>query len=251
MYKEYQTNLIGVDEYHKESNSGLRFWYEYIRQNPDVEGDIFEFGVYKGCSLIAAALILKEIKSNKKVYGFDSFSGFPSYSKYDDLNSFYTYKGKNFSEDFINEYEKFLEIKSIQTGENNFDPISIATSGEFNQTSEELIQKKIDYFELDNIILIKGDFKETVPHFFENNNVKISSANIDCDLYDGYKTVLPYVYDHLSVSGFVHLDEYYSFKYPGAKIACDEFFAERNIKPFKNNTREGEFERWAITKYNN
>ena len=68
MYKEYQTNLIGVDEYHKESNSGLRFWYEYIRQNPDVEGDIFEFGVYKGCSLIAAALILKEIKSNKSFW---------------------------------------------------------------------------------------------------------------------------------------------------------------------------------------
>lgn len=248
MYKEYEINLFGVDEFHEESNGRLRFWYEYIRQNPELEGDIFEFGVYRGASLIAVALILKEMNSNKKVYGFDSFDGFPSFSKYDDLDSFYTYKNKYFSEDFIKEYEQFLETKRIETRNSNFDPISIATSGSFNQTSKELIQQKIDYFELDNIILVEGDFKETVPNFFENNKVKISSANIDCDLYDGYKTTLPFVYKYLSVSGFVHLDEYYSFKYPGAKIACDEFFNANNITPIKNKARTGEFERWYFTK---
>ena len=248
MYQEYETNLLGVDEFHKESNGRLRFWYEHIRQNPDIEGDIFEFGVYRGASLIAAALILKEMKSNKKVYGFDSFDGFPTYSKYDDLDCFYTYKNKFFSEDFLKEYEEFLEIKRIQTGDTNFDAVSIATNGSFNQTSKELIQQKIDYFELDNIILVEGDFKETVPNFFENNKVNISSANIDCDLYDGYKTTLPFIYKHLSVSGFVHLDEYYSFKYPGAKIACEEFFNANNITPIKNKVRTGEFERWYFTK---
>ena len=248
MLKEYEINLFGVDEFHKETNSRLRFYYEHIRKNLDLEGDIFEFGVYKGASLIAAALILKDMNSNKKVYGFDSFDGFPSYSKYDDLDSFYTYKDKFFSEDFLKEYEEFLEIKRIQTGQTNFDPISIATSGSFNKTSKELIQQKIDYFELDNIILVEGDFKETVPNFFENNKVKISSANIDCDLYDGYKTTLPFIYKYLSVSGYVHLDEYYAFKYPGAKIACDEFFNANNITPIKNKVRTGEFERWYFTK---
>ena len=188
------------------------------------------------------------MNSNKKVYGFDSFDGFPFFSKYDDLDSFYTYKNKYFSEDFIKEYEQFLETKRIETRNSNFDPISIATSGLFNQTSKELIQQKIDYFELDNIILVEGDFKETVPNFFENNKVKIFSANIDCDLYDGYKTTLPFVYKYLSVSGFVHLDEYYSFKYPGAKIACDEFFNANKITPIKNKARTGEFERWYFTK---
>ena len=48
MYKEYEINLFGVDEFHEESNSRLRFWYEHIRQNPELEGDIFEFGVYRG-----------------------------------------------------------------------------------------------------------------------------------------------------------------------------------------------------------
>lgn len=249
MHKEFITNSFGVDEFHEKSTSRLRFWYEHIRNNiSNLEGDIFEFGVYRGASLIAVALMLKELNSNKKVYGFDSFTGFPSFSKYDGLDNFYTYKNSVFSEDFLKEYEKFLEIKRIVTGNKEFDPISIATSGAFNQTSKELIQQKIDYFKLDNIVLVEGDFKETVPNFFKNNEVKIYSANIDCDLYDGYKTVLPYIYKNLSAGGYVHLDEYYSFKYPGAKIACDSFFNEKNIIPQKNKTRVGEFERWFFSK---
>ena len=81
--------------------------------------------------------------------------------------------------------------------------------------------------------------------------MKISSANIDCDLYDGYKTVLPYVYDHLSVPVLYILMNIIHLNIQEQKLHVMNFFAERNIKPFKNNTREGEFERWAITKYNN
>jgi len=36
-----------------------------------------EAGVFRGKSILATALLLKEIGSPKKVYGFDSFSGFP------------------------------------------------------------------------------------------------------------------------------------------------------------------------------
>lgn len=247
--KEFITNLFEVDDYNQDSKSRLRFWYQHIRNNiSEIKGDIFEFGVYKGSSLVAVALLLKELNSDKKVYGFDSFSGFPSFSKYDELENFYTYKNSIFSEEFIREYEKFIEVKKITTGINKFDPISIATSGSFNHTSKELIQQKIDYFKLDNIIIVEGDFKDTVPNFFKTNEIKIHSANIDCDLYDGYKTVLPYIYKNLSVDGFVHLDEYYSFKYPGAKIACDNFFKKHNITPKINITRAGEFERWYFSK---
>ncbi len=248
MNKEYKYNLLGVDNFHEESNSRLRFWYDHIRQNIDIEGDIYEFGVFRGASLIAVGLLLKELGSSKKVFGFDSFKGFPSFSKYDDLENFYTYKNKFFTKEFIKEYEEFLKVKQIITGIQKFDPISVATSGSFDKTSKELILQKIEYFGLDNIVLVEGDFKKTVPTFFDNNEVKINSANIDCDLYDGYKVVLPFIYDHLSMGGFVHLDEYYSFKYPGAKIACDEFFSEKKISPIQNKHRIGEFERWFFTK---
>ena len=111
-----------------ESTSRLRFWYQYIRQNIDIEGDIFEFGVYKGASLIAVALILKELGSEKKIYGFDSFNGFPSYSPLDALDCFDKYKGTIFSEEFLEERECFLKLKKITTGIEKFDPISIASN---------------------------------------------------------------------------------------------------------------------------
>lgn len=249
MFKEYELNLLGIDEFHINTNSRLRFWYEDIRKNADREGDIFEFGVYRGASLIAVALILKEIGSDKIVYGFDSFDGFPSYSSFDDLACFEKYRGTTFSEEFLNERQRFLQLKRELTGISDFDPVSIASSGSFSGTSRLSIDKKLEYFKLDNVRLIEGDFKDTIPKFFDNNcNVKISSANLDCDLYEGYDVVLPSLFKHLASQGYVHLDEYYSFKYPGAKIACDKFFQSCGVTPQQNEVRAGEFERWYFKK---
>ena len=183
----------------------------------------------------------------KKVFGFDTFTGFPNYSPQDELDNFYKYKGKYFSEDFLMKFEKFKALKSIMSDSLELDKVSIATSGNFNTTSYEKVMKKIEYFKLENIEIIKGPFSKTVKNFLMKK-YKISSANLDCDLYEGYKICLPIVYENLSKFGFIHLDEYFSFKYPGAKIACDEFFNERNIKPLKNQTRKNEFERWYLTK---
>ena len=44
------------------------------------------------------------------------------------------------------------------------------------------------------------------------------------------------------------LDEYYSLKFPGAKIACDEFFKENRIFPKFSKIRQGDFERWYVKK---
>ncbi len=247
--EEFELNLLGIEDFHENSNSRLRFWFNHIRENAlNNDGDIFEFGVYRGSSLIAAALILKEMGSKKKVFGFDTFEGFPTYSEEDNLEKFYELKGKNFSAEFITKFEKFKKLKKMITGIDDFDKVSISSSGNFSETSYQSILKKIDYLKLDNIEIIKGSFSNTLADYFKKNKCKVSSANLDCDLYEGYKICLPIIYDNLSKSGYIHLDEYFSLKYPGAKIACDEFFRERAIKPQKNKTRKNEFERWFITK---
>ena len=89
-----------------------------------------------------------------------------------------------------------------------------------------------------------------MPNIFDRplRKIKISSCNIDCDLYDGYKIILPYVYKFLSRNGYIFLDEYYSLKFPGAKIATDDFCKKFKIKPKKHLTRLGEFERYYLTK---
>lgn len=85
---DWEFSVLGIYNYKRPGK--LDYLIKFIRENDaKFEGDIFEVGVFKGASLIALAMILKEIGSNKKVYGFDSFSGFPPiYHDKDDLSEF-------------------------------------------------------------------------------------------------------------------------------------------------------------------
>mgnify|MGYP001361244978 CR=1 FL=1 len=247
---EFIYTTIGIDNFSELSQSRLRFLYRHIRENHrDYEGDIFEFGVFRGASLIAMAMLLKQLGSDKKIYGFDSFSGFPRFNEKDSLSNFSSsdYK-ESFSAAVLDRFEMLSGIKSkllsMQINEEN-----ISTSSNFSDTSLDALKKKIDLLGLDNIVLIDGDFKKTLPIFFEDHEIDIFAANLDCDLYDGYEIALPFIWDGLVKGGYLHLDEYYSLKFPGAKLACDKFFKEKNISPNSHvNIRPGEFERFYITK---
>jgi len=230
------------------TNSRLRFWYNHCRENFDkIDGDIFEFGVFRGNSLISMAILLKRLGSKKNIYGFDSYNGFPKYDTRDNLESFSNAYSHHFNEKIISNFELLKKINSgLQKDE--LTPKNISTSNDFQDNSLVALNEKINILNLDNIILIEGYFKETVPHFFSEFKGSIFSANIDCDLYDGYKITLPPTYSNLEKGGYIHLDEYYSLKFPGARIACNEFFEAYGIKPKKQDTPKGEFERWYIEK---
>ena len=102
---------------------------------------------------------------------------------------------------------------------------------------------------MNNIELIKGNFKKTLPKFFKANpRNKILLANIDCDLYESYKLTLSYVWPRLVKKGIIYLDEYYSLKFPGARIASNEFFKDKKIKTMKIKSTKSDFERWYIKK---
>src|SRR3989344_1439487 len=53
--------------------------YEVLKNN--IKGDLIEFGVYKGGSIIQFAKVLKELNSNKLIYGLDTFEGLPPETK--------------------------------------------------------------------------------------------------------------------------------------------------------------------------
>jgi hypothetical protein len=95
--------------------------------------------------------------------------------------------------------------------------------------------------------LVQGDFRETMtrpsaayPQF--------CAALLDCDLYAGHVAALPFVWDRLAVGGYVFLDEYYSLKFPGARLAIDAFLAGRPDKPTQHRQIPGEFQRWYVRK---
>jgi hypothetical protein len=238
---EFVFNTLGID-FFLNPTAGLRHYYNFIIKNEKkLKGNLFEFGCFNGKTLLAQAIILKRLKSKKIIYGFDSFKGFPSYHKLDSFK-YLTKNKKIYQNHLIN--RKIREfILNQKVNEKN-----ISQSLEFQNQSKKKLERKIKKLGLNNIKLIEGNFLKTVPKFFKNYNDKIMCVNLDSDLYESYKTVLPFAYENLIKGGYIHLDEYYSLKFPGAKIATDEFVKKNKIKIYKNKTYAWEFERHYLKK---
>lgn len=124
---------------------------------------------------------------------------------------------------------------------------NISTSGNFDRTSRELLERKIDLLGLDNIILVEGSFSETMAK--SQHPVNIMAVMVDCDLYQSYIDTFQFTWPRLVRGGMYYLDEYFSLKFPGARIACEEFF---KIKPHQMVKApvisSDQFERWAALK---
>ena len=244
--KDWEFNTLGVYNYKKDGP--LSYYFNYVAKNHErLVGDILEAGVFQGRSLLGMALMLKELGSSKKVYGFDTFSGFPpAYHKCDDLSNFEVLCSQGRIS--LEHYEDVLrnkKLREIMLGEEVTEK-NISLSGDFGGNSMTVLQRKIQLLELDNIELVPGPFSETM------SNTKYSdgwcAVLFDCDLYASYHTGLNFVWDDLCSGGYIYLDEYYSLKFAGARIAVDEFFEDKIEKPFLNTVKEGDFERWALIK---
>lgn len=250
--KDFEFNLLKIENYNL--NPRMKFFKKYFKNNYSIKGDYYEFGVFQGSSLLSVALLFKKLGIKKKVYGFDSFSGFPSYNKYDDFSNFRRlFNNKIITKSHLRDIQNFTNIKKFMSRLKNknivFNPKNISSSNDFSNNSYSDLQKKIKFLDLNNIKLVKGNFKKTIPEFFKKNpNKKIFTANIDCDLFESYKIVFKYIWEKLSKKGIIYLDEYYSLKFPGARIATDQFFDKIKIKPKRIKTWETDFERWYIKK---
>lgn len=223
----------------------LRGYFDFIREHHDrTDGDILEVGVYRGASLLATALLLQELGSDKKVIGFDSFSGFPGYHANDELDRFEDLaRDGRVSAEHIAAVRLNRRLRSAVAGR-QVDAGSISSSGNFSRVARSELETKIELLGLENIKLVEGEFAETMVE----DGRRYSAVLMDCDLYESHRVALGYCWPRLSDGGFVFLDEYYSLKFPGARIAIDEFCASRGLSPQMHECLPGEFERWSLRK---
>lgn len=78
---------------------------------------------------------------------------------------------------------------------------------------------------------------------------KIMCALMDCDLYQSYITSFNFIWPRLINGGLIYLDEYYSLKFPGARIATNEFIESHGEAALERfSTDNSEFERWGMWK---
>jgi len=155
--KEYILNKLDVDHYNIDTVSSKRFLYSSIRSNITLDGDIFEFGVYRGSTLIALALLLKELGSPKKVYGFDSFSGFPSYAREDGFEMFRK-RPDIFNNEFISELDTFLKFQEQFNSSEKLNHITLAESLDFSNNDLNYLKKKMSYLKLVYVVKESGQF---------------------------------------------------------------------------------------------
>ncbi len=132
--------------------------YEILKKILQVKGSIIDCGVYQGFSLMAWAhmsSILEPTNLTRRIYGFDTFEGFPS------------------------------------VGEKDLNNTMVPGVGQLNSNSFEELSDLIGIYDsnrylghINKVQLIKGDVSKTIPDFVANNkHIVISLLFLDLDLF--------------------------------------------------------------------
>ena len=187
----------------KRSDGRTQFWSDLAKQCANrsliqllestlsLPGDVIECGVYRGASLMQISHAIKENHSDKRVFGLDSFEGFPE----DSVSATDVAAGRWYSR-----LQKKFRFCADTPGH---------------------LRMIADAFDL-NIELVRGYFCNTLPRFQKHSFCFI---HLDVDLYLSYKECLEGLYDQLVPGGVIVFDEWDCAKWPGATLAIKEFFS--------------------------
>lgn len=192
-----------------ENQLRILFHYDMFKKTELLEGNIVEVGVASGDTIAFLNNLCLQFGINKKIYGFDSFEGFSAPSK-EDGDYFKKYYSR-----YRRTYSKFSK------------KIVYRNLLDWCGSSDNII----------NIELCKGYIPESLSKY---DRGKISLMNIDLDIYQPTLDSLRFFWPMLQKGGVMMLDEY-DFgkdleKWPGAKIAVDEFCEEVEIEVQKHFT---------------
>ncbi len=169
--------------------------YELFKKILNISGSIIECGVQYGGGLLAWGKLsnaLEPYNQKRKIFGFDSFSGFPEVSE-KDLIAF-----KNNS-----------EIKIGGFGVEDFILDEIHESLEVFENNKTL---KGD----PKIEIIKGDAINTIPSFLEQHpEIIVSLLFLDFDLYEPTYVALDKFLPKMTKGSIIAFDEINDPKWPG------------------------------------
>jgi len=237
---------FGVLDIHNPKCSTLTPYFSLLEELQDIPGNILELGVAKGSSLITTGLILQELNSEKSVIGVDTFSGFPELSSEDMPEAFLGLQQRGLITE--SHYLKVLhnwELVKLRGGK--IHPSNISTSQDFSSTSLDFVEKRIQSFKLSNRVRIH---QANIVDFLDSQlkDETFSLVLLDVDLYLGYSKSLDFVFDKLTKKGVIYLDEYYSLKFPGPRLAVNEFIDRQPQAKLEQLPNWLDFERWIIRK---
>ena len=131
--------------------------------------------------------ILEPVNLTRRIYGFDTFEGFPSLSECDRT--------------------EHSEIKSGSLGANSFD--------ELNELIKIYDSNRF-LGHINKVQLIKGDATKTIPDFIQNNpHIVVSLLFLDFDLFEATKTAIENFYPRMPKGAIIAFDELDNPIWPG------------------------------------
>jgi len=150
------------------------------------EGSVIECGVFRGGSLVEIAAKVRELGSDKNIYGVDTFEGHPFQSEEDVPD----------------------------------DGRIVHHTGLFGDNQMERVQNCLNEAGLTNVTLLKGLVGEVLPRRL--NETKFCFAHLDLDLYLSTREALAFIVARLVPGGIIVFDDYGGYDSPGVTKAVNE-----------------------------
>ena len=203
----WETKLENFPKYVKRQNL-TRFLalYEIYKKALPVKGSVVECGVNHGFGLMTWAklsAILEPVNLTRRIYGFDTFEGFP-----------------NISESDLSEFSKHVKKGDL-------------TANVYDELSEliEVYDSSRFIGHVDKVKLIKGDATETIPLFLKDNpHVLISLLFLDFDLYEPTKIAIEHFLPRMPKGAILAFDELDNPLWPGETLAMLEYHTKRPLR---------------------
>lgn len=181
--------------------------YEVFKRILGVKGSIVECGVNRGYGLMAWAklsAVLEPVNLTRRIYGFDSFAGFPAIS------------------------DKDRSGPGVQT----------ARVGDLQADSYAELLDLISIYDKDRFLghipkveLIKGDAVETIPRFIADHpHLVVSLLFLDFDLYEPTRVALETFVPRMPKGAMIAFDELDNPIWPGETLAALDSVGIRNLE---------------------
>lgn len=180
--------------------------YEIFKRVLTVKGSIVECGVHQGFGLMTWAklsAILEPVNLTRRIYGFDTFEGFPQISAADRAAASTHVKVGDLYADSHDELVALIAAHD-----------STRYLGHVEKTR-----------------LIKGDACKTIPEFVKNApHLVVSLLFLDFDLYEPTRIALETFLPRMSKGAIVAFDELDNPLWPGETVAMLEFLDKYKLR---------------------
>jgi hypothetical protein len=179
--------------------------YELFKHVLPVKGSVVECGVFRGFGLMSWAklsTILEPENLTRRIYGFDTFEGFPDIAAKD-------------------------KSKFTKSG-----------VGDLASSSYEELEQLIEQYDRDRFLghiakveLVRGDIAKTAPVFVkENPHLVVSLLFIDCDLYEPTRAAIEAFVPRMPKGAIIAFDELDNPIWPGETMAVLESLGLKSLR---------------------